>query len=49
MVAVTDHSALGAQENKTGHYFYVFPSHLPLSDGTGCHDLSFFSFLSAEF
>ena len=28
------------------HYFHCFPIFLPLSDGTGCHDLSF---LNVEF
>ena len=27
--------------NKVCHCFYFFPVCLPLSDGTGCHDLSF--------
>ena len=31
----------GAQENKVCHCFHCFPICLPLSDGTGCHDLSF--------
>ena len=25
------------------HCFYFFPFHLPLSDGTVCHDVSFFN------
>ena len=28
-------------QNKVSHCFYCFPSYLPGSDGTGCHDLSF--------
>ena len=36
----------GAQENKVCHCFHCFPSYLPWSDGTGCHDLSF---LNIEF
>ena len=41
MAAVTMCSALWAKENKIWHCFY-FSSHLfPWSDGTGCHDLSF--------
>ena len=31
----------GAQENKVCHCFHGFPTYLPWSDGTGCHDLSF--------
>ena len=30
-------------QNKVSHFFYFFPIYLPLSDGTGCHDLSFFN------
>ena len=26
---------------KSGHCFHCFPTYLPWSDGTGCHDLSF--------
>ena len=36
----------GAQENKVCHCFHGFPTYLPWSDGTGCHDLSF---LNVEF
>ena len=32
-------------QNKISHCFHCFPVYLPLSDGTGCHDLSF---LNAE-
>ena len=35
-----------AQENKLCHCFHVFPTCLPRSDGTGCHDLHF---LKVEF
>ena len=35
-----------AQENKVCHCFHGFPIHLPWSDGTRCHDLSF---LNVEF
>ena len=45
-MVVTICSDFGAQEKKTGHCFYFFPICLPLSDGTGCHDLSF---LNVEF
>ena len=31
----------GAQENEVCHCLHCFPSYLPWSDGTGCHDLSF--------
>ena len=31
----------GAPQNKVSHYIHCFPMYLPLSDGTGCHDLSF--------
>ena len=33
-------------KNKVCHYFHCFPIYLPLSYGTGCHDLSF---LNVEF
>ena len=36
----------GVQQNKICHCFYLFPTYLPWSDGTRCHDLSF---LSVEF
>ena len=38
MAAVTIKSNFGAQENKASH---CFPIYLPWSDGTRCHDLSF--------
>ena len=31
----------GAPRNKVSLCFHCFPIHLPWSDGTGCHDLSF--------
>ena len=42
MAAVTIHRDFGAQDNKVCHYFHFFPFYLPWSDGTWCHDLSFF-------
>ena len=41
MAAVTICSDFGAQDNKVCHCFHCFPIYLPLSNGTGCHDLSF--------
>ena len=38
MAAVTIHSDFGAQENKVCH---CFPIYMPWSNGTRCHDLSF--------
>ena len=38
MAAVTICSDFGAQKNKV---FHCFPMYLPWSDGTGCHNLSF--------
>ena len=38
MAAITICSDFGAQKDKVSH---CFPIYLPLSDGTGCHDLSF--------
>ena len=43
MAAVTIYSDFGAQENKICHSSHFFPIYLPWSDGTGCHDLSFFN------
>ena len=43
MAAVTVHSDFGAHENKVCHCFYFFPTYLPWSDGTGCHDLTFWT------
>ena len=31
---------LNIQKNKICQYFHFFPFHLPLSNGTKCHDLS---------
>jgi len=44
--AVTICSDFGAQENKICHCFHCFPTYLPWSDGTKCHD---FHFLNTEF
>ena len=41
MAAVTICNDFGAQENKICHCFHFSLLYLPLSDGTGCHDLSF--------
>ena len=41
MAAVTVCSDFRAQENKVCHSFHCFPTYLPWSDGTRCHDLSF--------
>ena len=46
MAAVTLHSDFGAQENKVCHCFHFSPIYFSWSDGTGCHDLSFWN---AEF
>ena len=46
MAAVTTCSDFGAQEIKVSHCSHCFPIYLPWSDGTGCHDLSFFWMLS---
>ena len=43
MASVTVHSDFGAQENEVCHCFHCFPIYLPWSDGTRCHDLSFFN------
>ena len=42
MATITICSDFGAQENKVCHCFHCFPIYLPLTDGTGCHDLRFF-------
>ena len=42
MAVVTICSDFGAQENNVCHCFHCFPIYLPWSDGTRCHDLSFF-------
>ena len=41
MTAITICRDFGAQENKVSHCTHCFPIYLPLSDGTGGHDLSF--------
>ena len=41
MAAVTICSDFGAQENKAYYCFHHFPTYLSWSDGTRCHDLSF--------
>ena len=38
--AVTIYSDFGVQENEVCHCFHCLPIYLPLSDGTGCDDLS---------
>ena len=42
MAAVTICSDFEAQEKKICHFFHFFPFYLLWSDGTKCHDLSFF-------
>ena len=42
MAAITVCSDFGDQKNKICHCFHCFPIYLPWSDGTRCHDLSFF-------
>ena len=42
-VAITICSDFGAQKNKVWHCFHCFPIYFPWSDGTRCHDLSFFN------
>ena len=42
MAAVTICSDFGAPKNKVSNYFHCFPIYLPWSNGTRCHDLSFF-------
>src|SRR5574337_403952 len=41
MAAITICSDFGAPKRKVSHCFHCFPIYLPLSDRTGCHDLSF--------
>ena len=41
MAAITICSDFGAPKNKVCHCFHCFPIYFPWSDGTGCHDLSF--------
>ena len=51
MAAAMVFSEFGTQENKISQCFYFSPLCLPLSDGTGCHYLSFvfFFFLMLSF
>ena len=44
MAAVTIYSDFGSPKNKVSHCFHCFPIYLAWSDGTGCHDLSFWMF-----
>ena len=41
MAAVTICSDFGAPQNKVWHCFHSFPIYFPWSDGTRCHDVSF--------
>ena len=41
MHAITICSDFGAQKNKVSHCFHCCPIYMPWSDGTRCHDLSF--------
>ena len=41
MAAITVCSDFGAQKNKVWHCFHCFPIYFPWSDGTRCHDFSF--------
>ena len=41
MAAVIICSDFGAQKKKVWHCFHCFPINFPWSDGTGCHDISF--------
>ena len=41
MAAITICSDFGAPQNKVWHCFHCFPIYLPWSDGTRCHELSF--------
>ena len=43
MASVTICGDFEAQENKVCHCFHCFSVYLPWSDGTRCHDLSFFN------
>ena len=43
MAAVTICSDFGAQKNKVWRCFHCFPIYFPWSDGTGCHDRSFWT------
>ena len=44
MAALTICSDFGAQKKKVSHCFHCFPIYLLWSDGTRCHDLSFWMF-----
>ena len=46
MAAIIILSDFGAQKNKVWHCLHCFPIYFPWSDGTRCHDLSFFWMLS---
>ena len=41
MAAITSCSDFAAPQNKVWHCFHCFPIYFPWSDGTRCHDLSF--------
>ena len=41
-------SDFGAPQNKICHCFHFYPFYLPWSDGTRCHDLSFFLMLNFQ-
>ena len=43
MAAVTVCSDFGAPKNNICHCFHFFPFYFSWSDGTGCHDLSFWN------
>ena len=43
VTAITICSDFGAPQNKVCHCFHCFPIYLPWSDGTRCHDLSFWN------
>ena len=43
MATGTNCSDFGAQEKKVCHCFHCFSIYLPWSDGTRCHDLSFWN------
>ena len=49
MAAVTICSDFRAQGKKVSHCFHCFPIYLPWSDGTGCHDLSFWNVFKPDF
>ena len=46
MAAVTICSDFKAQEEEICHYFHLFPFYLPLTNGSGCQDLSYFLIVS---